>query len=382
MERQDTSSHYDWTHLLTASDRATIRRLPFAPLARIPPPKRHGLPLGHELRIFGRFLTGRSSSLDPSGLASIYRSWLAPAERSLLRALVLREPAPSDQWAQLLGDSLGDWRKTGHLVEEDGGLRCRFAVVPLRNRLFVVDPQEGAYDGKVHIGQDSLNLLEFAARRPPPAGGRLLDVGTGSGVLLIGLGGEVASAVGVDINPRAVRAARFNAALNDLSHVTVDQCDVFERAHELGRFDLVIWNTPFMFFPEQERETNLDGYGGHLGIELTLRFVERLPELLTGQGRAILLTSAPILASGENRLADELTPRGERLRLDLEARSLQPFWVPRLADFYRGHNIDHFESTVLEVRPGTGRYRHHGPSAGQRVARISRGLLYRLRRGS
>jgi len=332
--------------------------------------------------ILARFLSGRSSSLDPSGLAPLYERWLSPSERALLRALVLRDAVSAEDWKRMLGDAFRDWCERGHLVEQGEGLRCRFAVVPLDDRIFVVDPQEGAYGGKVHIGQDSLNLLEFARRRVPPPDGRVLDVGTGSGVLLIALGRRAASAVGVDINPRAVRAARLNAAINELVQATIEECDVFEQAKSLGRFDLVVWNAPFMFFPEHERETNLDGDGGHLGIELTLRFVEHLPLLLRDTGRALLLTAAPILETGENRLVEELRPRAERLQLDVAGRVLQPFWVPRLASFYQSHGIDRFESTVLDLRLGTGRLRLAGPGSGQRMARIARGFMYRIRHKS
>src|SRR5688500_3948536 len=37
------------------------------------------------------------------------------------------------------------------------------------------------------------------------------------------------------------------------------------------------------------RETSVDGYGGHLGIEIPLKFVDRLPSLLSERVTAFLL---------------------------------------------------------------------------------------------
>lgn len=366
----------DWSEQLAAPDAALLRRLPLARLARIPPRKRGGLPLGHELRILGRFLVGGTSSLDPSALTSLYVALLGERQRLLFRALVLREAVAEAGWRELLGDAAREWRERGLLAAEGDALRCRFAVVPVADQLFAVDPQEQAFAGKVHIGQDSLNLLRFVARRLPPPGSRVLDVGTGSGILLCGVARE-AAAVAVDVNPRAVQVARFNAELNGLAGARVEERDVFA-PWRVEPFDRVIWNAPFVFFPESERERNLDGYGGELGIAVTLRFLDRLPELLAGAGRAFVMTAAPILRDGENRLESELRARCARHRLDAQVHAGPSFWIPRLAEFHAAHAIDRFEGAILELRHGGGTVTRREPGAVQRISSAGRGWLYRL----
>ena len=72
-------------------------------------------------------------------------------------------------------------------------------------------------------------------------GRRVLDVGTGSGVLAIAadrLG--AATAVAVDTDPDAIEAALDNLTLNGDAPVSVRQGDI--RSMELGRFDVVIAN--------------------------------------------------------------------------------------------------------------------------------------------
>jgi SAM-dependent methyltransferase len=373
------TSTSDWCEGVMASDGDLLRGLPFATLARVPPPKREGLPLGHELRILAHFLGRGTSSLDPSALTWAYTRLLGARDRLLFRALVLREPLPEARWDELLGPAVRGWRERGLLAAEQDALRCRFIVVPVADMLFAVDPQEDAFPGKVHLGQDSLGLLRFVSTRMPAPGARVLDVGTGSGILLCGVAraARPAVSVGLDINPRAVRAARFNAVLNGLEQASLEARDVFA-PWQVEPFDLVMWNAPFVFLPESERARNLDGYGGELGIQVTLTFLERLPELLGNRGLAIVMTAGPVFENGENRLASELRKRCARLRLDAMIHVGQSFWNPSLKAFHAGHGIDNFESVILELRRGSGIVGRRSPGWMARASSSARGLLYRL----
>jgi ribosomal protein L11 methyltransferase len=110
--------------------------------------------------------------------------------------------------------------------------RAHFRPLPVGRRLLVAPPWEAAaVDGRVVVviepgrafgtGHHASTVgclvrLEARLHRRPPA--RLLDVGTGSGILAIAaarLG--VASVVAVDDDPDAVAAARANAARNGVA---------------------------------------------------------------------------------------------------------------------------------------------------------------------
>lgn len=74
------------------------------------------------------------------------------------------------------------------------------------------------------------------------AGGALLDIGTGSGILAIAAALLGASQVtAIDIDPDAVRVARENVELNGLSHaVTVEQGDLLKGVR--GVYDFAVAN--------------------------------------------------------------------------------------------------------------------------------------------
>jgi release factor glutamine methyltransferase len=76
---------------------------------------------------------------------------------------------------------------------------------------------------------------------------RLLDLGTGSGCLLLALLSEYphATGVGVDLSPRALEAARYNAIVHGLADRASFAVSHWVEA-VVGTFDLIISNPPYI----------------------------------------------------------------------------------------------------------------------------------------
>lgn len=113
----------------------------------------------------------------------------------------------------------------------------------------------------------------------------VLDVGTGSGVLaIVGVVSGATRAVGIDVDPGAVRAAKQNAALNGVA----ERCRFSTRALSLvrGHFDLVVANV--------DRGTIL-AQAEVLGRLVAPRGVLLLTGFLSGDERDI---ARPFLAAG------------------------------------------------------------------------------------
>lgn len=144
---------------------------------------------------------------------------------------------------------------------------------------------------------------------------RILDVGAGSGA-----GGLHAAALAsrmcpivtlTDINRRALRYCRVNAALNGIDTVQVLESDLF--ASISGSFDLIIANPPYLV--DKLRRTYRHG-GGELGSELSVRIVEDAVPRLAGGGRLILYTGSAIIGGRDylhETLASRLSGRGLRM---------------------------------------------------------------------
>lgn len=374
--RADGASH--WERALEGASGEHVRRvltqLPLASLVRYPPRRVGRFPFGPEWSVLGRRVTGKSVQFHPSGLWRTYSRFAPPVHGLLQRAFSLGDPLSRTEWEALIGpDELTFWEQQELLVREPAGLRAAFRVVVVADLAFLVDAfaAQGRFRNRVHAGKDTLELFE---RLPKSRGGRYLDVGTGSGALLLAAGRDHRERVGVDINGRAVAIARFNAELNGIG-CTVLEADVF-RSPSLGQFDLVTWNLPFHFFPVEEREHNLDGDGGEMGIELTLRFVELLPSLLTASGRAFLLTSSPTLVDGTELLLRSLSDSAMRSELDVTITGIHALWSPARRRFLRAHGIRRIDNVVVEIRRGTGRLTRVRAPIAQRVVDAAQGLRY------
>jgi release factor glutamine methyltransferase len=95
------------------------------------------------------------------------------------------------------------------------------------------------------------NLIAKTVLEETRAADRVLDVGTGSGILAILAASKSVYVTAVDINPFAVKCARSNIELNNLSsRIRVIKSDLFKNVKE--KFDLIIFNPPFRWFEPRD----------------------------------------------------------------------------------------------------------------------------------
>lgn len=117
---------------------------------------------------------------------------------------------------------------------------------------------------------------------------RVLDVGTGSGLLAISAGlAGAAQVTAVDANPAAVLAARRNVALYGLAgKVTVAQGDLFDPV--VGqRFDLVVCNPPYLRGEPSSQGTL--AYMAGEDFQWLRRFSQEAACYLTAGGKCLLV---------------------------------------------------------------------------------------------
>ena len=137
-------------------------------------------------------------------------------------------------------------------------------------------------------------LIERALAGTPPS--RILDLGTGSGCLLLTLLAEWprAEGLGVDVSPAALAVAEANARALGLSpRARFALSDWGEGIDE--RFDLVVANPPYVaegefasLDPEVRKyEPHLALSGGPDGLDAYRRIAADLPRILAAGGRVL-----------------------------------------------------------------------------------------------
>ena len=132
---------------------------------------------------------------------------------------------------------------------------------------------------------DSECLVEHAILRRNPR--RILDLGTGSGCLLLSILHSLPNAfgVGVDISHNAISLAEANAEFLGLAdRAKFTESDWLSSVH--GSFDLIVANPPYVTFEEYQslepevrcwepREALTDGFNGLLGYVQIAKCVGR-----------------------------------------------------------------------------------------------------------
>ncbi|MDX3228089.1 HemK2/MTQ2 family protein methyltransferase [Streptomyces sp. ME19-01-6] len=175
----------------------------------------------------------------------------------------------------------------------------------------------------VYPPQDDTALLAEAVRREPgTAGGRVLDVGTGTGALaLLAARCRAARVDAVDISPRAVATAWLNARLCR-APVRVRLGGLPDPATG-GRFDVVLANPPYVptppsGLPPHARGRSFDA--GPDGRAVLDDLCARAPSLLRPGGVLLIVQSA---LSGAGTTLERLRAQG--LRTEVTARRVVPF---------------------------------------------------------
>lgn len=180
-----------------------------------------------------------------------------PAE-TLVRLFLLQTAVTTDAAEAALPGLVDRLAVEGVLEQSVGEVAARLDVRPYASEddaFWVVSDLTPGLDGLAQrVGADhvlgisaaSASLAQLTLREEV---GSALDLGTGCGVQALHLARHSRRVVATDVNRRALRIARFNAALNDVEDtVEVRDGSYFEPVAG-ERFDLIATNPPFVISP-------------------------------------------------------------------------------------------------------------------------------------
>ncbi|HTY73938.1 MAG TPA: HemK2/MTQ2 family protein methyltransferase [Candidatus Nanoarchaeia archaeon] len=134
----------------------------------------------------------------------------------------------------------------------------------------------------------------FAEHLEVKAEAKVLEIGTGSGILGIVAAKSAGEVVSIDLNPHAVRCAKANAKLNHTeSNMSFVQGDLLTGLSETAKFDLIIFNAPYLPSEPGEEDSWLGRAwsGGPFGRQVIDRFISQVVPHLEPSGEILLMQS-------------------------------------------------------------------------------------------
>ncbi|SNQ58998.1 HemK2/MTQ2 family protein methyltransferase [Candidatus Methanoperedens nitratireducens] len=174
-------------------------------------------------------------------------------------------------------------------------------------------------DSSVYEPSEDSFLLADAALSEIKDSERLLEVGCGSGIVAAVIKANTnAKIAGIDINPDAAKCTKENG----IDAIRGDLLGCIK-----GKFDMIIFNPPYLPTSEEERtggwlNTALDG--GCDGRRIIDRFLEEAGRCLDVKGKLLLLVSS---LSG----IEEVKSKMEALGYTIEIKSQERFMFETLA---------------------------------------------------
>lgn len=206
--------------------------------------------------------------------------------------------------------------RAGELRREAGLLRSGVRFSTLGDLLLMHSAYPTTASDAVFFGPDTYRFCALLSRWAPRAE-RAVDIGCGTGAGALVLRDKARELVLLDVNQRALRCARVNAALAGAS-VQLAESDVLRDVR--GSFDLVIANPPYM--RDVAGRTYRDG-GGVLGEGLSVRIVREGIARLAEGGTLIVYTGAAHVA-GRDCFLDAVAPLLGEAGLRFEYEELDP----------------------------------------------------------
>lgn len=137
-------------------------------------------------------------------------------------------------------------------------------------------------------GEDSF-LLKEHLEEMALEGKKVLEIGTGSGILAFTAAEKSAEVSAVDINTEGLERAREESEERDLE-IDFIESDLFENIE--GLFDLIIFNPPYL--PREKKDIGDEEIwsGGEKGVEVSKKFLRQVNSYLEDEAEALIVLSS------------------------------------------------------------------------------------------
>lgn len=259
----------------------------------------------NEKNICSLLKIGSTQTIEPTHL-HYYNRFLLKEEplHDLLRLFMLRASLPPERAYNVLGNDNFDLLiRLGILLMRDNEIASRVDIYPVNDllvatdhRYMILEEDKIGEDPVMYIGLDSIGLVHTA---PHYSIDEALDLCTGSGVQALQASRYARKVTAIDLNPRAIRFARFNAQLNDINNVQCKLGNLYEVVQD-RKFDIILANPPFVPSPDKTLRFR---DGGSQGEDILSHIIKHSAEYLTANGKLHIVTDLVDVNKYQEKLA-------------------------------------------------------------------------------
>jgi len=195
--------------------------------------------------------------------------------------------------------------------------RTKIGALTLRSHPLVFHP---GYHFTSKILADYITSLELSNRR-------VLDMGTGSGIISITAAMRGAEVTAIDINHQAAMLAAHNARENKVEGKMRVLCgDLFNALSPAPIFDWIIFNPPF--FPQPATHALELAFNAGKNYEVISRFMNHAANFLSPEGRILFILSSDMNLQEINRLIEQANFK--IVRCDMKPHIFEVFYLLQL----------------------------------------------------
>lgn len=173
------------------------------------------------------------------------------------------------------------------ISKEKKNFRFNLSFIPYKNNIFLRDSHDSytkffdpkkIKNKKIWMGADSIMFLRFINKYlKKNSFNSVLEIGSGSGIVIGSISKNFEKCYAVDLNPKAVKLTSLNAKLNLIDNLQCLKSDLFQKVR--NKFDLIISNPWFVDLKKG-------------GLEQAPKIIEKLKKYLNKNGRCLLIMNS------------------------------------------------------------------------------------------
>ncbi len=155
-------------------------------------------------------------------------------------------------------------------------------------KFFLGEQEFDVFEGVYPPSEDSYLLSESIEINPQDVA---LDIGCGSGIQTITMALQGATVFAVDILQKALDNTLHNAKIAGIKNqVFAENSDLFSNIKKDMKFDLIVFNPPYVPSEKEKKYKDLDG--GIKGQEVLHKFLDKFSLHLKENGKTFFLQSS------------------------------------------------------------------------------------------